>query len=237
MIVKYSLEVRETKSNSEPGLTAPECIEDGGYYGDTEGNLIGYCKGTHSLGATCIEITEAELEAHKAKVANTHECSIRSSNQYSYTESLDEDSKGFMVAKEYPSNTIAHYYNNGDSSCEFYSDRAGGRKKYWSQNIPADKYSQSDSGSQILMYYSEIEGVTQEWYYGFITFDEMMAFVNSHKPISLNPTLETKMRDNPKAVRPTSITGSQCMYIASVEITTSGEKTTTIYVTAQPADL
>jgi len=237
MIVKYTLEVRTNTSNPEPGLTAPECITNGGQFADTEGNIIGYSDGTKPLGVTCVEITEAELEAHKSKVNNTHECSIRSSNQYSYTEAVGDDANGFMVAKTYPGDVIAHYYTNGDSSCEFYSDRGAGRKKYWSQNIPADKYSQTDSDSQILSFYSEMTGVTKEWYYEFITFEEMMAFVNSHNPIALNPTLEAKMKNNPLWVRPTSAKTSSCMYIASLEVTAAGDKTTAIYVTAQPKDI
>jgi hypothetical protein len=45
------------------------------------------------------------------------------------------------------------------------------------------------------------------------------------------------MRDNPLRVRPTSFGDRTFMYIASVSITTAGNKTTTIYVTAQPEDV
>ena len=235
MIVKYQLENRTTATGT--GLTAPECINDGGQFMDTDGTLIGYSDGTYPLGVTCTEITEEELEARKLRLANTRECAVRSDGQASYVESLDNDTNGFMVAKAYPGNTIAHYYKGGDSSCEFYSERTEGRKKYWSQNIPAEKYSQPDSDSQILAYYSEMAGVTQEWYYDFTTFEGMVSFVNSHAPITLNPTLEAKMRDNPVSVKATSIKNANCMYLASLEVTASGVKTTTIYVTAQPADL
>jgi len=235
MIIKYTLEHRTIPTGT--GLTTPECISDGGQFADRDGTLIGYSDGTRPLGVTCVEITEAELEARKLRLANTRECAIRSDGQDSYVESLDDDTNGYMVAKVYPGNSVAHYYKGGDSSCEFYSERAGGRKKYWSQNIPAEKYSQPDSDSQILSYYNEMAGATQEWYYDFTTFEGMMAFVNSHAPITLNPTLEAKMRDNPISTRPLSIKSAECMYIASVEITTSGEKTTSIYVTAQPEEI
>lgn len=237
MIVKYTLETRTNSSNSELGLTAPECISDGGHFADTDGTMIGYSDGTYPLGVTCVEITEAELEVHKAKVANTHECAIRSDGQNSYVEKLDNDINGFMVAKAYPSDAIAHYYQSGDSSCEFYSERTDGRKKYWTGVVPADKYSHPDSDSQILSYYSEIEGTTQEWYYEFTMFDDMMAFVNSHQPIILNQTIESKMKDNPASVRPDAITNPDFMYGASVEITAAGDKTTTIYVKALTLDV
>ena len=238
MIVKYTLENRASSSNAEIGLTSPECITDGGHFMDTEGNLIGYSDGTYPLGATCVEITEAELEAHKAKVANTHECAIRSDGQYSYIEALADDINGFMVAKAYPSNAVAHYYTRGDSSCDFYSERPEGRKKYWKgSNIPLDKYSQPDSDSQLLSYYSELVGVNQEWYYFFTTFDNMMSFVNENKPISLNQTLETKMRENPSSVKPNSIDSASYMYVASLSLSASGIKTTTVYVKAEPKDV
>jgi hypothetical protein len=238
MIVRYTLENRATTSNAEVGLTTPECIDDGGQFMDTDGSIIGYCDDSKQLGVTCTEITEAELEERKARLANTHECAIRSDGQYSYIEALTDDINGFMVAKAYPSNAVVHYYTNGDSSCEFYSDRAEGRKKYWKGgNIPLDKYSQPDSDSQLLSYYSELVGVNQEWYYFFTTFDNMMSFVNENKPISLNQTLETKMRENPSSVKPNSIDNASYMYVASLSLSASGIKTTTVYVKAEPKDV
>ena len=238
MIIKYQLENIATTSNSEPGLTTPECIDDGGYFYDIEdGTLIGYSDGTQPLCASCAEITEVKLEARRLRINNTHECAIRSNGQFSYVEALEDDVKGFMVAKAYPSNITAHYYKRGDSSCGFYSERPEGRKKYWSVNIPAEKYSQPDSDSKVLVGYSEIVGAAQEWYYEFTTFESMMSFVNSHKPITLNPALEVKMKDNPISVRPAAISDSTFMYLASLEITASGDKTTTIYVNGQPENV
>jgi len=237
MIVKYTLENRTTPTGT--GLTAPECIDDGGQFADTDGNLIGYSDGTYPLGVTCVEITEAELEAHKSKVNNTHECAIRSGGQYSYIARVEDDANGFMVAKTYPGNTVAHYYNKGDSSCEWYSERTEGRKKYWTyDNISDEKRSQTDSDSQYLGCYSELEGVTQEWYYNFTVFEDMMSFVNSHAPITLNPTLEAKMRDTPLSVKSEYYyTNPESMYTASLEVTAAGAKTTTIYVKTQPEEL
>jgi len=237
MVVKYTLENRATNSNTEVGLTTPECIDDGGHFFDRlDDTLIGYCDDTHSLGVTCIEITEAELEARKLRLSNTHECAIRSDGQHRYTAPADEGD-GIMVSKACSGNGPDSYYKieAGDSS--LYSDRAEGRKKYRRGNIPAEMYSQPDSDSQILTCYSEIEGVTQEWYYDFTTFEVMMSFVNSHKPISLNPALEAKMRDTPLSVKPNLVVNAGFMCLASLEITASGDKITTVYVTTQPEEV
>ena len=66
MIIKYKLENRTTPTGT--GLTAPECINDGGYFFDTDDTLIGYCDGTHDLGSTCSELTAAELEARQLAI-------------------------------------------------------------------------------------------------------------------------------------------------------------------------
>lgn len=221
MIVKYTLEVRTSSSNSEQGATAPECIKDGGYFYDsTDNTYIGYSDGAHPLSANCVEITEKELgERYPSK-----EISIKSNgiiyaapkirSFYSYTAVL-------------PINAKVYLYD--DPTCEFYSERPEGRKKYWGSNSPIAKNNQLDSDSQAFMGYSEISGVLQEWYYKFTNFDKMMTFVNSHKPINLNPTLEAKMRDNPASVRPSALINTECSYLASLEITAAGDKTTTIY--------
>jgi len=241
MIVKYTLENRVTTSNVGAGLTAPECIDDGGYFLDiTDNTYIGYCDGTHPLCPTCTEITEVELEARKLKVANTHECAVRSDGRYSYVEALDGATNSFMVAKAYPSNAITHYYKTGDPTCEFYSERTEGRKKYWSSgNTPTacDSYSPPDSDTQLLLGYGEIEGVTQEWSYMFTTFESMMYFVNNHNPITLPLTLEVSMKNNPSAVRPDAIKNPDFMCLASLEVTASGDEITTIYVKAELEDV
>ena len=230
MIVKYKLENRTAPGGA--GLTAPECITDGGYFSGRDGTIIGYSDGAHPLGPTCVEITEAELTAHKTRLARTHEYAIRSDGKRRYTEPLDNDINSVIVSKTYPSNVINHLYKVGYGDCSFYSERTEGRKKYWKENIPAVGYRQPDSDSQILTLYSEISGVTQEWYYDFTTFDEMMAFVSRHKPISLKPSLEVKMRNKPLEVKPDAIQNPGCMYLASLEVTAAGDKITTIYLTA-----
>ena len=170
-----------------------------------------------------------------------NEIVIKSNGKTGYTEALLNStnvSSFISVARDMLDDSVINIYKNDDQSCSFYSDRNEGRKRYWiGDRIPADKYSQPNSNEQELSYYSEIEGITQEWYYAFTTFDKMMTFVNRHSPISLNPTLETKMKEQPLEVRPQSIMNPRYMYCASVEITTSGEKTTSIYVTAQPEEI
>jgi hypothetical protein len=66
MIVKYELENRTTSTGI--GLTAPECINDGGYFPNTDNTLIGYSDGTHDLGSNCIELTASELEARQLAI-------------------------------------------------------------------------------------------------------------------------------------------------------------------------
>ena len=66
MIVKYELENREISTGT--GLTAPSCINDGGYFPDTDNTLIGYSDGTHDLGSNCIELTASELEARQLAI-------------------------------------------------------------------------------------------------------------------------------------------------------------------------
>ena len=183
---------------------------------------------SYPLGVTCTEITEAELELR----STVKETTIKSDGTIYTTPNISRLSEHGVILPD-----IVKIYKRGDLSCSFYSMRNGARKKYWTNNIPAEKYSQPNSEGQILSYYSEIGGVTQEWYYDFTTFEGMMAFVNSHAAITLNPTLEAKMRNNPVSVRPDAIVNSNCMYLASLEIAASGAKTTTIYVTAQPEDL
>ena len=63
MIIKYQLEHRTTPTGV--GLTAPECINDGGHFLGTDGTLIGYSDGTLDLCLTCVELTAAELEARQ----------------------------------------------------------------------------------------------------------------------------------------------------------------------------
>ncbi len=166
---------------------------------------------------------------------------IRADGHISYAESMLGATNGsdvISVTRHISDDSVAHIYERGDSTCDFYSDRTEGRKKYWkSGNIPLDKYSQPDSDSQLLSYYSELVGVNQEWYYFFTTFDNMMSFVNENKPISLNQTLETKMRENPSSVKPNSIDNASYMYVASLSLSASGIKTTTIYVKAEPKDV
>ena len=141
MIIKYQLENRVIPTGT--GLTTPECISDGGYFPDRDKTIIGYSDGTHPLGATCVEITEAELEARKLRIANTYECAIRSNGRYSYTEVLPHTTDGSLAAREYPSKNIVFYYKgnggDGDSSCRLYSERPEGLKKYWNTNILAER--------------------------------------------------------------------------------------------------
>jgi len=136
------------------------------------------------------------------------------------------------VVRDLGDGTIKNEYKTNDLSCDFYSDREEGRKKYWksSNYINPDKYSQNDSDAQELAYYGEIEGVTQEWYYSFSTFEGMMQFVDTHKPINLSQPVQTKMKDNPKVTRPSSILNPDHNYGASVEVTATGDKTTSVYV-------
>jgi len=63
MIIKYQLENRTIPAGT--GLTAPECINDGGYFPDTDNTLIGYSDGTVPLCASCTELTPAELETRQ----------------------------------------------------------------------------------------------------------------------------------------------------------------------------
>ena len=66
MIIKYQLENRTTPTGT--GLTAPECISDGGYAFDIEDSTYtGHADSTQPLCASCVEITEVELEERKAK--------------------------------------------------------------------------------------------------------------------------------------------------------------------------
>jgi len=66
MIVKYQLENRTTATGT--GLTAPECINDGGYFPDTDNTLIGYSDGTVALSSSCSELTASELEARQLAI-------------------------------------------------------------------------------------------------------------------------------------------------------------------------
>ena len=66
MIIKYKLENRTTSTGT--GLTAPACINDGGYFFDTDDTLIGYSDGTLDLGSTCSELTASELEARQLAI-------------------------------------------------------------------------------------------------------------------------------------------------------------------------
>ena len=66
MIVKYQLENRTTATGT--GLTAPECINDGGYFLDTDDTLIGYSDGTLDLCTTCSELTATELETRQLSI-------------------------------------------------------------------------------------------------------------------------------------------------------------------------
>ena len=222
-LVKYTLENRANTSNSETGLTTPECITDGGYlYADTDNTFIGYSDGRYTLGSTCTEITEEELEARPS----SKEISIKSDGTVYFA----------------PNISLFHKYNDtlsindkiykyDDPTCSFYYERPDGCKRYLSGGgMPADKYNQPDSDSQLLVYYSEIVGVLQEWYYEFITFKDMMVFINAHKPISLNSKLEARMKDDPAGNRVSHLLHDDGMYSASLEVAASGEKITTIYV-------
>ena len=66
MIVKYQLEHRTTSTGT--GLTAPECIKDGGYFADTDNTLIGYSDGTLDMCTTCSELTATELETRQLAI-------------------------------------------------------------------------------------------------------------------------------------------------------------------------
>jgi hypothetical protein len=233
MIVKYTLENRASTSNLEAGLTAPECITDGGYdYDSTDDTYIGYSDGTYPLGVTCVEITDLELEVRDTP----KEISIKSDGTVYATSTIARFHKYDATLP-----ASAKIYVHDDPDFPFYSMRGEARKSYYpnmaNNNIPAESYTPPDSDGQLLLGYGEIEGVTQEWYYTFTTFDKMMTFVNSHKPISLNPTIEAKMRDNPASVRPAAISNSEHMYLASLEITATGDKVATIYLNAKLKDV
>ena len=66
MIVKYQLENRTIATGT--GLTTPECINDGGYFLDTDDTLIGYSDGTLDLCTTCSELTATELETRQLAI-------------------------------------------------------------------------------------------------------------------------------------------------------------------------
>jgi hypothetical protein len=231
--IKYKLEERTSPSGT--GLQAPECITDGGYLQDTDGTMIGYSDGVYPLSASCVELTPTEFEVYRHKVEDSRDCTIKSSGETAYTERADD---GTVIAKVAATKVSIHSYLLGDDSCSFYSERSDGRKKYWQRkDITTDRYTQPDSNTQELSHYSEISGITQEWYYEFITFTDMMSFVNSHQPITLNPSLEARMKDDILGARPRAILNQDMNYLASVEVTASGGKITTIYVRALPEEI
>jgi hypothetical protein len=45
------------------------------------------------------------------------------------------------------------------------------------------------------------------------------------------------MRENPSSVKPNSIDNASYMYVASLSLSASGIKTTTVYVKAEPKDV
>ena len=161
------------------------------------------------------------------------EVTIKSDGRAGYVEFLIPRPSALgviAIGMDLANDSVIHLYKNDDSTCDFYSEREKGRKKYWHKDIPTEKYSQDDSDDQELAYYSEIEGVTQEWYYSFSTFEGMAQFVDTHKPINLSQAIQTKMKDNLKCTRPSSILNLDHNYGASVEVAANGDKTTSVYL-------
>ena len=158
-------------------------------------------------------------------------------NQY-YAKVEGEDGLTSFDENDTPLNR--YIQNRGEEpDCQFYSDRPEGRKKYWIKGyIPESKYAQPDSEKQQLIYYGEIEGKQQEWYYSFSTFADMVTTIARIAPVTISNNLRNLVLGQPQEYKAEANIGVTHNYMASIEHdVVADEYKTSVYVFCEPEDL
>lgn len=133
---------------------------------------------------------------------------------YGYT-TIDPQT-GHVNAAYDTNDQLIHTYQYDDPSCSFYSNRAGGRKKYFVRDEIPTVQRDLHPGAYLACY-AEMDGTPNEWYYEFDTFVEMETFASQYSGVSLvPPSLRTDMINRPYWSQSPSIIG-QGRYLMSIE--------------------
>lgn len=165
------------------------------------------------------------------------EYSVLPNNTYKTVKfySLNED----LLAESYDSNDqLLCSYKLNDESCDFYSDRDSGRKKYWSENLTNDyEIDSSDSYDKTLCFYAEIENKLKEWYYSFASSDDMFSFLSGFSSESFSDSLKNAIKVSPEDWRPVSCLNKDHNFLCSVEKNLeTNEFTVSVYLSEKPVD-
>lgn len=162
---------------------------------------------------------------------NGHEYAFKNGVLYGYTTS---GSSGFVENAYNMQDQLMYTYGYDDSSCSFYSDRTGGRKKYFVRDaIPAQEHNRHPG--QRLNCYAELNGTPAEWYYSFDSLIDAESFASQFTSAPLvTPALRNEIIAKPwwYASRST-LDGGSCLM--SVEDTGSGY-VVSLYVYLTPAE-
>lgn len=159
----------------------------------------------HSVGDT--------FDVNECIKTSGREYAFKNGSLYGYT-TIGAD--GFINDAYDMQDQLMHTYEYDDATCSFYSDRQSGRKKYYvGDAIPTAQRNQHPS--EELIYYAEINGTPNEWYYAFSTLPDMESFASQFSATQLMPTsLRNNMIALPYWNRAPSIIGPY-NYLMSIE--------------------